>query len=76
MKATSLTPDENKRLEALNQYQILDTRLEEAFDRLTVLASLICESPISLVSLLDEQRQGCISCISSDSQYLIHVYGY
>ncbi|GAB4028870.1 hypothetical protein GCM10028773_63990 [Spirosoma koreense] len=72
----SLTPDKYKRLEALNQYQILDTRLEEAFDQLTELASLICEPPISLVSLLDDQRQGGISCISSDSQYLIHVYGY
>ncbi|GAB3897133.1 hypothetical protein GCM10028803_15290 [Larkinella knui] len=49
--------NELKRLKALYQYQVLDTLPEQEFDRLTELASLICQVPISLVSLVDEHRQ-------------------
>lgn len=49
--------NETERLSALYRYQILDTQPGKEFDRLTELASLICEVPISLVSLLDEKRQ-------------------
>ena len=48
---------EAKRLEALRLYRILDTATEKAFDDLTKMAALICETPISLVSLVDEDRQ-------------------
>jgi GAF domain-containing protein len=52
-------PDPNlaKRLSALEEYQIMDTLPEEMFDDLTFLASSICKTPISLISLLDEKRQ-------------------
>lgn len=49
--------NETARLQALKAYHILDTLGEEAYDRLTKLASLICEVPISLVTLIDEDRQ-------------------
>lgn len=48
---------EEARLEALARYQILDTATEAAFDNLTKLAAAICEAPIGLVSLVDEDRQ-------------------
>ena len=51
-------PDhETQRLLALQRYQVLDTSPEQAFDDLTVLASSICNTPIALVSLVDEKRQ-------------------
>ena len=50
-------PDEARRLEALRQYYLFDTRPEQAFDDLTALAVHICEAPISLISLIDERRQ-------------------
>jgi PAS domain S-box-containing protein len=49
--------NETKRLQALRNYAILDSLGEDEFDRITELASLICDVPISLVSLIDEDRQ-------------------
>jgi PAS domain S-box-containing protein len=56
MKAP-LPPNEAQRLEALLEYKILDTPAEKAFDDLTRLAAYICGTPISLISLIDAERQ-------------------
>lgn len=56
MKA-DIPVNENLRLADLNQYNILDTPEEEEFDHLVRLASRICHAPISLISLLDAERQ-------------------
>jgi len=49
--------NETKRLKVLWQYEVLDTVPEEVFDDLTELAAYICEAPIALISLVDEDRQ-------------------
>jgi PAS domain S-box-containing protein len=49
--------NEAQRLDALESYQILNSLEEKDFDRITEMASLICDVPISLISLLDENRQ-------------------
>jgi GAF domain-containing protein len=49
--------NEAKRLKVLWQYDVLDTVPEEVFDDLTDLAAHICEAPIALISLIDEDRQ-------------------
>jgi PAS domain-containing protein len=46
-----------KRLEALEAYDIMDSLGEQEFNELVELASAICRTPISLISLLDDQRQ-------------------
>lgn len=56
MKAP-LPKNEAKRLEVLWQYDVLDTVPEAVFDDLTDLAAHICEAPIALISLVDENRQ-------------------
>ncbi len=57
MISAPLPGNEQERLAALEQYNILDTPEDEAFDELVKLASQICGTSISLVSLLDEDRQ-------------------
>src|SRR5436189_642995 len=49
--------NEKKRLKVLWEYGVLDTVPEEMFDDLTELAARICEAPIALISLVDEDRQ-------------------
>jgi GAF domain-containing protein len=56
MKAPA-TKNEARRLKVLWQYDVLDTVPEEVFDDLTELAARICEAPIALISLVDEDRQ-------------------
>ena len=48
---------ELKRLKKLDDFHILDTEAERDFDEIVQLASLVCESSISLVSLVDADRQ-------------------
>ena len=55
---TAATPiDEAERVAALERYGILDTLPETEYDDLTLLASQICDAPVSLVSLVDSDRQ-------------------
>lgn len=49
--------DETVRLKALHSLRILDTEPEERFDRITRLARSVFRVPISLVSLVDSDRQ-------------------
>lgn len=48
---------ESQRLKVLRDLKILDTEAEREFDDLVRLAGTICETPISLMSLIDENRQ-------------------
>ena len=43
-----MVANEAERLKALGQYRILDTKPEQAFDDLTLIASQICGVPIAL----------------------------
>ncbi|RZJ34374.1 MAG: GAF domain-containing protein, partial [Chryseobacterium sp.] len=49
--------NEQKRLEALISYRILDTDEEADYDDLTEIAAAICDVPIALISFVDKDRQ-------------------
>jgi len=57
MNAKSPTKNESQRIQALHEYEILDTAAESEFDRITEIASRVCDMPISLISLVDKERQ-------------------
>jgi len=67
MKTALLPQNENERLAALNGYQVLDTMPEQEFDDLTQIASQICQTPIALISLVDQSRQWFKSKVGLDA---------
>ena len=59
-------PRELSRLAALLRYEILDTPEESIFDDFTELAAQLCDTPIALISLVDDRRQWFKSRVGLD----------
>lgn len=57
MPEASPHPDEDARIDSLQTLGILDTTEETVYDDVVRLAADVCEVPISLVSLVDRDRQ-------------------
>lgn len=71
MQIAPIPNDEEQRLEAVHKLAILDTEPEERFDRLTREAVEKLEVPMSMVSILDTDREWFKSCVGFKS--LIHL---
>jgi GAF domain-containing protein len=56
-KVADLHANEAERLHALRSYGILDSASEASFDDITKIASYVCQTPVALISLVDEGRQ-------------------
>lgn len=61
-------PEEDARMEELRRYQILDSWPAPGFDNITSLVCKLLDVPISLVSLVDENRQWFKSACGIDAQ--------
>lgn len=59
MNTLEASATESARIKALRDLDILDTAPEPEFDELVQIAAAICGAPMSVVSLLDEDRQWC-----------------
>ena len=57
MKRPPLLVNEPERLTALHKYNILDTLPEAGYDDITRIAAVLCDMPISLITIIDEDRQ-------------------
>lgn len=57
MKKAPIPANEEERLKDLFTYNVLDSAPEQSFDDITDLASHICQTPIALISLIDNDRQ-------------------
>lgn len=49
--------DDMERINALLEYFILDTAPEKEYDEITLIASEICQTPISSIGFIDQNRQ-------------------
>ena len=57
MENPPLPANESLRLEALREYNILDSLSEKDYEDITLLAATICKTPISLITFIDKDRQ-------------------
>ncbi len=57
MPSAAIPENEAARVASLNSYSLLDTLPERCYDDATALATYICGMPVSLISLVDENRQ-------------------
>lgn len=67
---------EMERLRALQDCDILDTPPEQEFDNITKLASLICNTPIAVIALVDEDRLWFKSVIGLDCKQLPRSFSF
>lgn len=67
MRAPPVPERERERLRALALYRVLDTAPERTLDDLTALAATVCGTPISLIALVDRDRQWFKSRVGVDA---------
>lgn len=68
MKKSPVPENEKERLEAVHRLNILDTEPEERFNLLTMEASDRLHVPMSMISILDSEREWYKACYGIDQE--------
>ncbi len=68
--------NEIQRLEAVKSWGILDTEPSQSLDSITKLAAEICDTPIALISIIDEYRQWFKSKVNFEVQETPREYSF
>jgi hypothetical protein len=66
MILAKLPPNEKVRLSALKNLKLFNTEPEQNFDNITKLASFICKTPVSLITLIGKKKQWFKSKVGTD----------
>jgi len=67
MQEAPIPSEDSARLHELSSYGLLDTQPEAIFDDITYLAQYITGAKISIISLVDEDRQWFKSCVGLEN---------
>jgi signal transduction histidine kinase len=73
MEKPAIPINERERLAALREYKILDTGAEQEFDEITILASEVCQVPVSMITLIDEERQWIKSATKLNEREIVNL---
>ena len=76
MKKPITPKNEKERRNSLDSYQLIGLREQENFDFLTSMASLICETKISLISLITEDKQWFLSHHGIEARETFRDYAF
>jgi signal transduction histidine kinase len=68
MKYAMRPVDEKSRLAALEELQIANSDPEDNYDNITRLASFICNTPVSIITLIGEEKQWFKSKVGTELQ--------
>jgi diguanylate cyclase (GGDEF)-like protein len=68
MPAARVPENESDRLAALAAFNIVDTPSEREYDDIVLLASQICNTPIAVISLVEEDRQWFKARVGMEAQ--------
>ena len=82
MQPPPIPDNEEQRIAALREFEILDTAREASFDEIAALAAEVAKTPIALISFVDSQRQWFKACVGFDKSettrevaFCAHVVG-
>lgn len=67
MQEAPIPSEDSARLHELSSYGLLDTQPEDIYDDITYLAQYISGAKISIISLVDENRQWFKSCVGLEN---------
>jgi PAS domain S-box-containing protein len=76
MKPPPEPPDEAQRLEALRQFDELDSAPDQALDDLARLAALVCATPIAVISVVGGNRQWVKASVGWAATEILHEVSF
>ncbi len=76
MQKPPIPSNETQRLELIRQLDVLDTDAEEIYDGIVYIASLICNTPVSMISIVDTNRQWFKSILGSNERQTPRDYSF
>lgn len=76
MREPEIPKNESERMELIRQLHILDTHSEDVYDGITYIASLICKTPVSTITIIDKDRQWFKSIIGGSHRENPRIYSF
>ena len=76
MPAAQILANENERQLTLEAYGLFGTQADEVFDSITSIAANICDVPISVISLIDRERQWFLPAMACPGKKPLAVTHY